>query len=684
MKKIYKFIGCMLAVACAMSASAQQLPNVGFSNWKSACGSSDAITITSSASEMRQRPGVEPTDWNGSSVNQKMYVTINKELVFKLAAGGADGSACAQLKNLFVGVSSLGSVAPGFLTLGTPWVSVSTTVSKCDGGTYGGVAFTYKPDAVTGQFKRVDSNDESSVILVYLWNGTFKSKIGEAGAPKVERDNNDRAILGRNDATADPVTGDGKLVAMGEQYFKTTNGGWQEITVPINYVAGAGEPAMMNIVVSGGNYNDRSALQKNTELHVDDVKFLYYSRLSSLTVGGVAVDGFASDEYSYTVDAELPAADQIDGVVIGQSATKSVEIDAANAVVKVVVSNVGPDVDGASSHTYSIQFNKAETPDVPETPVYPSTEYPGYLNIAMMGSAIAENSAASIFITDKGDGTCDFLLPNLTLPDLGTIGDIALTGVTMTTGTDGITAYSGEQKAMPLLGGALKADVVLNGTITADGIANMKIDVLWLADPAAGIEQDMPIDVTFTTNKVEAALPSIEYPGYLNIAMNGSAIAENSAASIFITDKGDGTCDFLLPNLTLPDLGTIGDIALAGVTMTTGADGITAYSGEQKAMPLLGGALKADVVLSGTITADGIANMKIDVLWLADPAAGIEQDMPIDVTFTTDKVTGIEDVVVEENASAEYYNLQGVRVAKPENGLYIRVQGGKATKVLVK
>lgn len=46
--------------------------------------------------------------------------------------------------------------------------------------------------------------------------------------------------------------------------------------------------------------------------------------------------------------------------------------------------------------------------------------------------------------------------------------------------------------------------------------------------------------------------------------------------------------------------------------------------------------------------------------------------------------TGVEDIITDANAPVEYYNLQGVRVANPENGLYIRRQGNKATKVLVK
>lgn len=42
--------------------------------------------------------------------------------------------------------------------------------------------------------------------------------------------------------------------------------------------------------------------------------------------------------------------------------------------------------------------------------------------------------------------------------------------------------------------------------------------------------------------------------------------------------------------------------------------------------------------------------------------------------------------LTEDNADApaEYYNLQGVRVTNPENGLYIRRQGTKVSKVLIK
>lgn len=46
--------------------------------------------------------------------------------------------------------------------------------------------------------------------------------------------------------------------------------------------------------------------------------------------------------------------------------------------------------------------------------------------------------------------------------------------------------------------------------------------------------------------------------------------------------------------------------------------------------------------------------------------------------------TGVENIDAAETAEVEYFNLSGLRVANPENGIFIRRQGNKVTKVLVK
>lgn len=47
---------------------------------------------------------------------------------------------------------------------------------------------------------------------------------------------------------------------------------------------------------------------------------------------------------------------------------------------------------------------------------------------------------------------------------------------------------------------------------------------------------------------------------------------------------------------------------------------------------------------------------------------------------------GVDNVAVEDNTDApvEYFNIQGVRVSNPENGLYIRRQGSKVNKIVIR
>lgn len=64
--------------------------------------------------------------------------------------------------------------------------------------------------------------------------------------------------------------------------------------------------------------------------------------------------------------------------------------------------------------------------------------------------------------------------------------------------------------------------------------------------------------------------------------------------------------------------------------------------------------------------------------------AGTWEVKGISVTGT-DTGVGIVDAIADDvNAPVRYYNLQGVEVANPTDGLFIRVQGKKATKVIIR
>lgn len=353
LKKKGLFLFLLGSVTWITELNAQQLPNFGFDSWKGACASTDALN--KNEAEMRQRPGVEPADWNGSSVNQKVSgVTKQEQLIFN--AGGA-----VKMVNTFVGIkilwTSVGSVAPGFVTLGTPWVYAVADVDQCDGGVYGGVDFSCCPDAVTGRYKRKDTTGEKSHVIAYLWNGTYTSKVGSKSSPSYTRDDVARAIIGKT-----TPTNSGALVASCDYTFTSTNGEWQTITVPLEYVDGMNsKPTKMNVIISGGDYWSRSNMKEGTTLLADDIRFVYYSTLKTLSYDGVDLPIPPVGEVLDLSSVEYDDSKDLVYTLNGRTASAVVSYDEATAMLEIVVSNVDSDVDGLSSHTYYIQFAKQHT-----------------------------------------------------------------------------------------------------------------------------------------------------------------------------------------------------------------------------------------------------------------------------------------------------------------------------------
>lgn len=54
------------------------------------------------------------------------------------------------------------------------------------------------------------------------------------------------------------------------------------------------------------------------------------------------------------------------------------------------------------------------------------------------------------------------------------------------------------------------------------------------------------------------------------------------------------------------------------------------------------------------------------------------------VIFTIGEASGVEAPLTDENSPAEYYNLQGLRVDNPGSGIYIRRQGNRTEKVVIR
>lgn len=232
--------------------------------------------------------------------------------------------------------------------------------------------------------------------------------------------------------------------------------------------------------------------------------------------------------------------------------------------------------------------------------------------------------------------------------------------------------------------GSANAEVALDA-------ANNKATVTVTNSNVGGTDVDGEESHVYTLNFKPAQEEGnhLEYTGLLHVEMFGGDITEDGqAATLQLTPNADYTeCTFLLPNLKLDALGgaELGDIKVDNVKMTRNG-GVTDFKGMVKNLSLLGGAIVADAVVTGTCDAEGNIDLLIDVTWDNQGTP-----TPIKVTFngkgkplSTSAVEAIESDDV--NAPAEYFTIQGYKVNGNNlaNGFYIVRKGNKVSKIYVK
>lgn len=452
MKKITLLISGLVLSTIVSTTSAQQLLNNGFENWETAGNTyqSNKSEKNGSAHGDIARPGNEPISWDGSSVHQIVNFMGTQDKSETLVTQGADnGNNYAILTNKFIGLGSIGATAPGFLSLATPWVyaygafSEATILANSDGGVFGGLSFTYRPDAVVGKFKRTDSNAENSHIIAYLWNGTFKSNIKSDKTNDVKEDV-DRAVLaGIDGVPTTSTTQKGTLVAYCDFTFKsTTDSKWQTIEVPLKYVKYDNNtevvPQKINVILSAADYWTRTNLKKGTSLCVDDVKLLYYSRLSSLSVGGYEVP-LQKDVYDYVAYVANPTSHT--ATPLGEAPTKIVtpSNDPSNNTYSVTVTNNNnaadaTDIDGLRSHTYKVKY-------MSQTTGYAAAFYNGIPSSDSTPIPVDYmKEADGTYALTFGDNSGDFGFDDAKGPR--TPSRTVITGVTMTVDSDGCYVFT--------------------------------------------------------------------------------------------------------------------------------------------------------------------------------------------------------------------------------------------------
>ncbi|MEG1838801.1 MAG: PCMD domain-containing protein [Bacteroidaceae bacterium] len=329
------------------------------------------------------RPGIQPLGWEASNVNQKVLMSMSMILVTPDANKTGTTGNSAKMENKYVGVMNIGSNAPAYITLGTPWVFGVSDIPKCDGGTIGGAEFTYRPDSLVGYYKRTigSKGSEPALILSYLWKGTSvstvktnpKGNLSSSSTTQVQ--DQDLCILGKKNADS----GNAQLIGKAEYNIEGTLADWTRIAVPMEY-SNNEIPEKVNIVLSSANYWNRGAIKAENILWADDVVFAYNSKLTSLSIDGTPLNGFDKNKFTYTNLILGDAAPQIVAVSDGKGATVTVSALANNKITIVVKGN-DYNTNSTNVHTYTLEFDNSTSIDSNESSLVKAYAADGTINV---------------------------------------------------------------------------------------------------------------------------------------------------------------------------------------------------------------------------------------------------------------------------------------------------------------
>lgn len=389
-----------LLAATAMYAQTYQLPNVGFEieNWEKAKG-----ILWTEKNKNQGQPGEEPQSWHSSNIKFATGLAGSyQELVQKKSD---NGKTYANVINKKSGQAISYIPTLGTLTIGNTWYANSGDGYAVGGhraindkfaqnGTYGGLSFVGRPDAIVGDFQNYSSD---SHVIAYLWKGSFSGEVpatfddGATGIvikkynPTIKSwlklENLDRAIWSQIDpsiVTSETVqnitkSDDAAIIAYVDKAYTANSSDWTTDVINLNYLSDAA-PEMTNVIIAAGYPWDSRKSVEEESINVDNVRYAYFSRLSDASIDGYAFDFNPNTlDYVITVDdvenLTLPTGVNYsimsnEALTADKEATVSSINDNKQISIKVtnkqsIANAEATDADGLREHTYNFYFREA-------------------------------------------------------------------------------------------------------------------------------------------------------------------------------------------------------------------------------------------------------------------------------------------------------------------------------------
>ncbi len=576
-------------------------------------------------------------------------------------------------------------IVPGYINLGTTWSTAmpafgagGITINNSDGGVFGGQAFSKRPAGLEFMYKRTRGEDkpaEKTTILAYLWKGHWTQKdvpvsIVMAGEPKkVDMVDRDRCVLGMDmegcqggDVVA---SDDAELIAVINVDITENADDWTKFEAKFDYKSDA-TPEMINIVIASGDYfGGASAVGKDNTIIVDDVKLVYDTQLPNA--------GFEEgwgDCIPWTSNNNVKA--------VGQTPAAWTIAHVAGINGAMGMTTVGGTAEGRNGGQAVIVKNSPNS-------IMKTQIVPGYVTLGTPW-----NTAKGIVAANKDGGTfggVDFTMT----PDALSFWYLREYGDSEAAKSEKaqVIAYSWtgkwEQADVP-------GDIQLGATHKVT-MVNRERNILGI-DAAEGGE------ITHSDDAKLVAKIMYEIEGsateWTNLVVpfeyTDGASAPEKINIIFAPGDYFSTTPQVDNSLTVDDVNLVyfsrlSSLKVNGIDVDKFDSNTYAYktgmpdSAEDISFEVMGRSAKAALnfdkeSMKATIT---VTNVDADV-------DGLKEHV-YTINFENGSTSAIEAVEVDNSdAPVEYFNVNGVKVHGNElaPGLYIRRQGTKTTKVVVK
>lgn len=667
MKKLFT----LLLLGGALTANAQyQLKNAGFEEW-------EEVSYKTSGIFGATYQGEEPLNWNSfltGTGNFKSTAGRNQLEKVSEVRPGSLGQYSAKLfaRKVFGTIFAQGNLTTGCISMGS-----------------------ITADDASGNYNFTDVNDENLnqkfsglPDAMHIWV-KYISTNSEFPYGKVN------TILHTEGYYQDPLANNitAKLVAKAEKIDIVNSNEWQELTIPFVYENGINERPAYALVSFATNTEPGKGKEGDYML-VDDLEYLYYSELATLTYDGQSF--FKEGTTHYDLSDKVYDTEKISYSSNGHGATIIPQYNEENHVLTLTVKGDDWSESNRNEHVYTIQFKEPVT-------VIETQTYNGSLLVNAFGE-FAAPTQNSIELIKYSDNSYSFSLKNFSFMGMP-MGDIVINNLDVNK-LESTTVYSKENEPVMIEGLGTTVPVTLtawetNGVMTAkiyiplEGLGEVNVTFA----PALNIDGVSAISIentglhnvtlsrTFSTGWNTICLPfaiatatfgnNVKAQEFVSADNNGLNFKEvtnleaNKPYLIYFPSKFNTPLYFATEiTSTTPESVTYGDFTFCGsyednISMA-GKYGVADQDGVQKLM--LGGANSTLGATRAYFTKSG------------------DQPAMININLGGN-TTGIENIEQNQANIYDVYNLQGQLIRKNAtdlNGLAKGIYIVNGKKVIVK